>query len=452
MNTPKTPDLKKPAAKKKAAAGAYDGLADMMNAGDLGSLTAANGQDFSTIVISEIAVKPQVREIFEDAENSLDDLAESIRTHGVFQPIIIRPIPGPIPFELVAGERRLRASIIAGKEQIPAIVRELTDEQAEAIQFAENIHRKNLTQIETAKRLQRDLDELGGDVDALMTKHQKSRAWISKWLSILDLSPQAQRVIDESVSADLEVINTVKQVEKVDPEAAKELVNDLKSSRGKENAREKAKAAKDVVKPPKKPRKEKAAPVNPDNVATPKDRSHEEHGPVTTPKLGDVASQDVLDALERAGQENQDQAIDSDEDIFADAKMPEVIEEKPQEAAAEAVHEEQEQREGMSAVPALPPAEALDRAFGLVFESGSDPKMVLDCMSEEERENCENWLHSFYDAGTAAKDISQTVILGFRSGNFAADGYGAFALSAFLYGADSDAKFSVLNIIGSVKA
>ncbi|SDA85252.1 ParB-like nuclease domain-containing protein [Pseudomonas sp. NFPP33] len=464
----KKPAAKKPAAKpaaKKPTTGAFDGLADMLNAGDLGALTSDNGQDFSMIVIAEIAVKAQVREIFEDAENSLDDLAESIREHGVFQPIIIRPIPGPIPFELVAGERRLRASIIAGKEQIPAMVRELTDEQAEAIQFAENIQRKNLTQIETAKRLQRDLDELGGDVEALMAKRQKSRAWISKWLSILDLPEQAQRVIEENVSADPEVILAVKQVEKVSPAAAKELVDDLKQGRGKkgENARDKAQAAKDAVKPPKKPRKEKTPPANPDNVATPKDRSHEEPGPVTSVTLGDVAPsafQQLNQAIqdENAGQEEQGGSNSMLDDIFADAKNVtiegpnEVLLPGQQEATQEAAGSGNGFDKEASNVPALPPAEALDNAYSLVFESGSSPKMVLDCMNKDARENCENWLNSFYEVGTSAKDVGRAVIQGFRTGQFAQEGHGAFALAAFLYGADTDAKFSMLDIIGSVKA
>lgn len=468
---PAKPAAKKPAAKpaaKKPAAGAFDGLADMLSAGDLGALIEGNGQDFSLITIAEIAVKPQVREIFEDAENSLEDLASSIREFGVFQPIIIRPIPGPIPFELVAGERRLRASIIAGKDQIPAMVRELTDEQAEAIQFAENIQRKNLTQIETAKKLQADLDELGGDVEALMAKRQKSRAWISKWLSLLDLPEQAQRVITESVSADPEVILAVKQVEKVDPAAAKELVDDLKQGRGKkgENARDKAQAAKDAVKPPKKPRKDKTPPANPDNVATPKDRSHEEPGPVKTVTLGDVAPE----TLQQLGQALQGQNAEQEEqegqggsnsmldDIFASAKNvtiegpQEVWIQGQQEAAQEAAGSVNGVDKGASNVPALPPAEALDNAYSLVFESGSSPKMVLDCMNKDARENCENWLNSFYEVGTSAKDVGRAVIQGFRTGQFAQEGHGAFALAAFLYGADTDAKFSMLDIIGSVKA
>jgi ParB family chromosome partitioning protein len=465
----KKPAAKKPAAKpatKKPAVGAFDGLADMLNAGDLGSLTGDHGQDYSLIVIAEIAVKPQVREIFEDAENSLEDLAGSIGEHGVLQPILIRPIPGPIPFELVAGERRLRAATMAGLEQIPAIVRELTDEEAEAIQFAENIQRKNLTQIETGNRLQRDLDKLGS-IEAVMAKHKKSRAWISKWLSILDLPEQAQRLVDENLSADPEVILGVKQIEKVSPEAAKEVVDELKKTQGESkkggNARDKVQAAKDAVKPPKKPRKEKTPPANPDNVATPRDESHKENGPVTDVPPATLANDPALQELQQtfaaeAQAEQDDNNQDEQDDIFADAKNvtiegpKEVLLPGSQESTQEAASGINSNGQGASNVPALPPAEALDNAYSLVFESGSSPKMVLDCMDKDARENCENWLNSFYEVGTSAKDVGRAVIQGFRNGQFAQEGHGALALAAFLYGADSNAKFSMLDIIGSVKA
>jgi len=376
---------KEPAAK---SIGAFDGLADMMNAGDIGGLTESSDQNFSTIVIDEILIRPQMRETLEDAENSLEDLANSIKEHGVFQPIIIRPIAGSIPFELVAGERRLRASIIAGRNTIPAMIYELTDEEAEEIQVAENIHRKNLTHIELANKLQSDLDASGGDIEAVMAKRQKSRAWISKWLSLLDLSEQARRVIDEKISADLEVINTVKQVEKIDPLAAEELVDDLKKSRGKENAREKAKAVKDKVKPPKMPRK----------------------------------------TAENA-------------DIFADAKM--------EENGALKKSGQVEPEEEHSYVRS--PSEVLSKIFEFVNVSGVSPVESLSYITPDEQEDCKNWLHSFYAVGSASKDIGQAVMQGFRSGNFATEGHGAFALVAFLYGSESDAKFNMLNIIGSAK-
>ncbi|MRK19114.1 ParB/RepB/Spo0J family partition protein [Pseudomonas sp. JG-B] len=214
----------------------------MMNAEALSDLTADHGQNYSSIAIAEITIKKQVREVFEDDENTLEDLAASIKAQGVLQPILIRPLPEG-GYELVAGERRIRASLLAGLDRVPAIIREMTDEEAHDAQIAENIQRKNLTQIETAKALQEDIDKLGS-VEAVMAKRQKSRAWISKWLQLLELPEQAQRLLSENVSADLEVIAAVRQVEKVDPEKAKELVDELKDTRGKKgnNARDTANA------------------------------------------------------------------------------------------------------------------------------------------------------------------------------------------------------------------
>ncbi|SCW89602.1 hypothetical protein SAMN05216370_0054 [Pseudomonas peli] len=95
---------------------------------------------------------------------------------------------------------------------------------------------------------------------------------------------------------------------------------------------------------------------------------------------------------------------------------------------------------------------ALDNAYKLVFESGRSPKMVLDCMDKDASEKLENWLKSFYEARANEKDVSRAVIQGFRTGQFAQEGHGALALAAFLYGSNSDANFSMLEVIESVKA
>jgi ParB family chromosome partitioning protein len=140
-------------------------------------LLESQGAELLTVSLDMIEVKAQVREIFEDEENTLADLSASIIAYGVLQPILLRPMEDG--YELIAGERRYRASKLAGLESIPAYIREMTDEEAEDAQFAENIHRKNLTQIEKAKKIQRDLDRLGS-VKAVLELHQKSNAWLSQ--------------------------------------------------------------------------------------------------------------------------------------------------------------------------------------------------------------------------------------------------------------------------------
>ena len=232
----------------KNNANALSGLGGMLD----GVMDGFDDFPFFMLAIDSITVKAQVREEFEDDDNLLEEMAESIRLDGVFQPILVRPLDGG-GYELVAGERRLRASIMAGKDTIPVYSKAMTDEQAERIQFAENIQRKNLTMIEEAARLQKRVDALGSTA-LLLAEINKSDAWLSKRLSLLKLPEQAKRLIKENISADIEVIQAVAQVEKHSPEKARETVDKLKADKGKTDARKTVKEAKDKVKPKKEPK------------------------------------------------------------------------------------------------------------------------------------------------------------------------------------------------------
>lgn len=207
--------------------------------------------------LDDVEIVGQVREEFEDEAQQLAELGASLAQMQI-QSILLRvmPVGHPKPYRLVAGERRVRAARLQGLTKLRAKAQELTDEEAEDLQFAENTHRKNLTQIEEAKKVRRDLERLGS-VEAVMARYNKGRPWVSKVLSLLDLPEQAKRLVNESISADIEVISTVRQVEKANPAKAKELVNELKETRGKVDARAKALAVRDEVKPkaPKAPKK-----------------------------------------------------------------------------------------------------------------------------------------------------------------------------------------------------
>jgi ParB family chromosome partitioning protein len=389
---------------KPPAQNVYAGMGDVLGAG-FGDLMNDTGIQLSVLKLKDIYVDAQIREQFEDETNTMEEMTASIGKHGVFQTVLVRPISdGPAPYKLVAGERRFIGSERAGKLDIPCLIKEMTDEEAADIQLQENIQRKNLTQIEEAKKIQKDLDTLGS-VDAVLEKHSKGRAWLSKILSLLKLPEQAKRLVSEKITADLEVINAVKTVEKHDPEAAKALVDDLKKTRGKEDARKKVNAVKDAVKPSKKQAK--------GIVATPPDLSHQEPGNATV---------STLPGMETEGAPSGDGA-----------------------PAAE---------QGNSSVraPALAPAEALNKAYTNIFELGSSPKMLLDVMPKEDRDNIESWLQTFYSAGQQEKNMSRAVIQGFRKGTFSTDGDGAFALLAFLQGADASVtRFNLLNLFGLVK-
>lgn len=418
--TSKTKD-KKGTETVKPFENAFAGAADVLGAG-IDALFGQSDDPEFLVNLDDIEIVEQVREQMEDDEQDLIGLGESLAKYQI-QAIFLRIMPAdhPKPYRLVAGERRYRAARLKGLAQLRAKARELSDEEAEDLQFAENIHRKNLTQIEEAKKIQRDLDRLGS-VEAVLEKHQKSRSWLSKVLSLLNLPEQAKRLVAENVSADLEVINSVKTIEKADPEAAKKLVEDLKATRGKSNAREKAQAAKEKVKPSKKPKGDKKTEGGP--VAAPKDRSQEEPGPL----------------LVFAGEKTDNGSGLTGADPFA-AEGGEASAEAPDAGSANSAPRP----------VAFAPAEVLMNAYVNIFEFGSSPKTLLDVMKPEERETVDAWLHSFYDAGVKVKDVGRAVIQGFRNGQFASDGEGAFALVAFLQGTDSEAKYNLLNVFGSVK-
>lgn len=243
--------------------------------GGVDSLFGEQGAEFSNVPLDMIIVKTQIRTVFEDGP--LNELAESIRQQGVLQPILLRPAGDD--YELVAGERRFRASKQIGLASIPAFIKTMTDEEAEHAQLIENIHRENLQLIDEATKLKRDLDALGGDREALCAKINKSISWVSKRLGVLDLPPETKKLIEQNVTSDVEVISSVKQVEKADPAAAKQLVKELASDKNKTNARQKADAVKQAVKPSKKGVEKKQSSGS-GVMATPKDRSNEAPSPV----------------------------------------------------------------------------------------------------------------------------------------------------------------------------
>ena len=144
------------------------------------------------IPVSEIRPNPyQPRKTFN--EEALNELAESIKNYGVFQPIIVKKsIKG---YDLIAGERRLRASKLAGMETIPAIVKEFSDEEMREISLLENIQRENLTAIELAWAYKGIIDNLDIRQEDLARKIGKSRSHITNTLGLLNLPEDVQKKI-----------------------------------------------------------------------------------------------------------------------------------------------------------------------------------------------------------------------------------------------------------------
>ena len=152
----------------------------------------STNEEIVELPIEELRPNPyQPRKIFND--EALNDLANSIKEHGVFQPIIVKKsIKG---YEIIAGERRYRASKLAGLSKIPAIIRDFSDEQMMEIALLENLQRENLNAIEEAHAYKTMLEKLNITQDQLAIKVGKSRSYVTNMLGILRLPKEVQRLV-----------------------------------------------------------------------------------------------------------------------------------------------------------------------------------------------------------------------------------------------------------------
>lgn len=146
------------------------------------------------IKVKDIRPNPyQPRKIFDEA--ALQDLAASIKERGVFQPILVRKsLKG---YELIAGERRLKASKMAGKEEIPAIVLDFDDTDMMEVSLLENIQRENLTPVEEAEAYEAIISKLGYTQEELSKKIGKSRVYIANTLRLLKLPLKVRELLNE---------------------------------------------------------------------------------------------------------------------------------------------------------------------------------------------------------------------------------------------------------------
>lgn len=146
------------------------------------------------LAVEKILPNPfQPRTRFSELE--LDELSDSIRQHGVMQPVVVRQtVRG---YELIAGERRWRASQRAGVGNIPAIIRDLDDQQVAALALVENIQREQLTAIEQARALARMRDQFSMDQTALATMISSSRSNVANLLRLLNLTQSVQTMLED---------------------------------------------------------------------------------------------------------------------------------------------------------------------------------------------------------------------------------------------------------------
>ena len=180
-------------AKKQSGLG--KGLGALMLENTTEDMVATN-----TLPISEIIPnKEQPRKTFD--EDALAELAESIKQHGVLQPLLVRPLPSG-GYQLVAGERRWRASRMAKLREVPVVVKELTDTETMEIAIIENLQRENLNPIEEAEGLQALIDKCGFTQEEVAASVGKSRSAIANSLRLLRLPQEVRDMTREgSISA-----------------------------------------------------------------------------------------------------------------------------------------------------------------------------------------------------------------------------------------------------------
>lgn len=167
----------------------------------LGALMLENNTDSmvstNTLKLNEIIPnKDQPRKTFD--EEALNELADSIRQHGVLQPLLVRPLANG-GYQLVAGERRWRASRLAELKEVPVIIKELSDTEAMEIAIIENLQREDLNPIEEAEGLQALIDKCGYTQEEVAVSVGKSRPAITNALRLLRLPEEVRDMTKNGV-------------------------------------------------------------------------------------------------------------------------------------------------------------------------------------------------------------------------------------------------------------
>lgn len=177
------------AAKKPALGRGLDSLF----ADTTGGVDTANPSDIN---ISEIQPdKSQPRKKFD--QTALEELAESIREHGVLQPLLIRPMQDGMGYQIVAGERRWRAAKLAGLTEVPAIIKELTEREAAELALVENLQREDLGPVEEAKGYQNLAENYGLTQEEIAKRVGKSRPVVANALRLLGLAPEVLDFLED---------------------------------------------------------------------------------------------------------------------------------------------------------------------------------------------------------------------------------------------------------------
>ena len=175
--------------------GLADIQAEMGAVPDISILTGGERVVIKQIPLMQIGANPdQPRKTFNDAD--LQDLAASIKEKGVLQPILLRAVQGrPYNYEIVAGERRFRASKLAGLNEIPAVVKKMDDNNAMEIALIENVQRENLNPIEEAAAYKNLIDKCNYDMADVSRLIGKSMSYIRNSMRLIDLPESVREMV-----------------------------------------------------------------------------------------------------------------------------------------------------------------------------------------------------------------------------------------------------------------
>ena len=177
------------------------GLADLKeeigSVPDISILTGSERVVVKQIPLVQIGANPdQPRKTFSDSE--LAELAASIKEKGVLQPILLRSVTGqPYMYEIVAGERRFRASKMAGLNEIPALIKNITNENAMEIALIENVQRENLNPIEEAAAYENLMDKCGYELADVSRLIGKSESYIRNSLRLIALPAEVKEMVEQ---------------------------------------------------------------------------------------------------------------------------------------------------------------------------------------------------------------------------------------------------------------
>ncbi|HEY0310462.1 MAG TPA: ParB/RepB/Spo0J family partition protein [Luteimonas sp.] len=189
-----SPPAAKTAPKKRSLGRGLEALLGPKAAAEAPALEATPQDVLRTLPIDALAPgRYQPRKTMDDAK--LNELAESIRAQGVIQPIVVRDLGGR-SYEIIAGERRWRASRLAGLDEIPVVVREVDDRTVVAMALIENIQREDLNPLEEAQALQRLIDEFDLTHAQAAEAVGRSRAAVSNLLRLLELPAEIRTLVE----------------------------------------------------------------------------------------------------------------------------------------------------------------------------------------------------------------------------------------------------------------